>query len=99
LPPALARWIEDRGHIAVHVRDIGLSTATDQAIWRFASDGDYVIVTKDEDFAERRAREDGPTILWLRGGNATRRVLLARMEMHWDNVVTWLNQGETRIEA
>jgi predicted nuclease of predicted toxin-antitoxin system len=36
LPPALARWIEEKGHVAEHVRDVGLASATDDAIWRFA---------------------------------------------------------------
>jgi predicted nuclease of predicted toxin-antitoxin system len=99
LPPALARWLGDRGHAAVHVRDVGLSTATDAAIWRFAVEGEFVIVSKDEDFVARRNRELGPAIVWLRLGNATRRVLIARAEQIWDDVVGWLERGETIVEA
>ena len=33
-----------------HVSLLGLDRATDYAIWRYAKDGDYVVVTKDDDF-------------------------------------------------
>ncbi|MEB0138419.1 MULTISPECIES: DUF5615 family PIN-like protein [unclassified Undibacterium] len=33
-----------------HVRLTGLERADDKAIWQFAKENDYVIVTKDEDF-------------------------------------------------
>lgn len=83
LPPALALWIERQGHEAIHVRDVGLRSATDDAIWRFAIEGGYVIVTNDEDFAERRGRQVGPSILRLRLGNSTMRGLQIRMEQIW----------------
>jgi len=99
LPPALARWLEAQGHDAVHVREVGLSTASDEAIWRYASEHRLVIVTKDEDFAARRSREAGPAIVWLRLGNATRRALLMRTEAIWPDVVGWLERGEAIVEG
>jgi predicted nuclease of predicted toxin-antitoxin system len=99
LPPALADWIQARGHEAVHVSDVGLAAASDDAIWWFANAGGFVIVTKDEDFAERRGREAGPSILWLRLGNATSHTLLARMARIWDDVLNWLKDGEAIVEA
>jgi predicted nuclease of predicted toxin-antitoxin system len=50
LPPALARFLETQGHIASHVRDLGLKTAGDAVIWRRAESEDLVVVSKDEDF-------------------------------------------------
>ena len=62
LPPALARLLSDRGHIAEHVVDCGLERASDRAVWAHAVDSQACIVTKDEDFAVRRMmRADGPT--------------------------------------
>ncbi len=49
LPAALARSIAERGHEAEHVGDVGLARASD------AEATGSVIVTKDEDFARRRA--------------------------------------------
>ncbi|MBL8552369.1 MAG: DUF5615 family PIN-like protein [Hyphomonadaceae bacterium] len=71
LPPALARWIELKGHEATHVREHGLRDAGDGDIWRFADANGATIVTKDSDFAQRRLQAGGPTILWVRVGNTT----------------------------
>ena len=72
LPPGLARWLADQGHSAQHVNDFSLAGAEDFVIWNHARDIDAIIVTKDEDFAERTARTAvGPVIVWLRIGNAT----------------------------
>jgi len=57
------------------------------------------VVTKDEDFATRRPRNDGPQILWLRLGNTTNRTLRAHLEVVWPDVVRWLEAGEPIVEA
>ena len=53
LPPGLARWLAHEGHSAQHVNDVGLAGAEDSVIWNHALGVDAIIVTKDEDFAER----------------------------------------------
>ena len=53
LPPALARWLEQAGHEAKHVEEVGLREAEDAPIWRYALANQAVILTKDEDFAGR----------------------------------------------
>ncbi len=98
LPPALAEWLRARGHQAEHVHSIGLGAADDQTIWLHARDGDWIIVTKDEDFPARRAAVAGPTIVWLRIGNAANSVLLARAEEHWSAIVPLLESGEPIVE-
>lgn len=50
LPPALVRLLSEKGHIAQHVIDIGLLTASDAAIWSYAAAHNAVVVTKDDDF-------------------------------------------------
>lgn len=56
LPPALARWLTEQGNTAEHVDDVGLRDADDIVIWNHAVRSGAIIVTKDEDFAERTAR-------------------------------------------
>jgi predicted nuclease of predicted toxin-antitoxin system len=49
-----------------------MAAADDKDIWAYAIQVGAVIVTKDEDFAERRARAvDGPSIVWIRIGTCT----------------------------
>lgn len=50
LPPALARWLSERGHQTMHVLDEGLLGASDRQIWQYAASDGVGIVTKDEDF-------------------------------------------------
>jgi len=60
----LARWLADQGHSAQHVNDVGLAGAEDFVIWNHALGVDAIIVTKDEDFAERTPRTAvGPVIV------------------------------------
>jgi predicted nuclease of predicted toxin-antitoxin system len=100
LPPALARWISAGGHEAEHVGDVGLLDASDIALWAYALRTEAVIVTKDEDFAERSIRiEPAPVIVWLRVGNATNRALLLWIEPRWGGVVKFLQQGSRLVEV
>jgi len=70
LPPAFARFLKTAGHNADHVEDAGLRNADDDTIWAYSISQAAVLVTKDEDFAQRRLlTTGGPAVLWLRVGN------------------------------
>lgn len=65
LPPVLAQFLTSEGHVGEHVFALTLSQATDRLIWNHAVRVGAMIVTKDEDFAARRAvTQTGPQILW-----------------------------------
>lgn len=100
LPPALAKWIADKGHSASAVRDQELRNSDDGSIANFAVESDWVVVTKDEDIVERTlGRKDGARVVWLRIGNSTNRVLLAWLEPLWSEVIRQLQQGQRTIEV
>lgn len=99
LLPALARWIADEGHEAEHVGDIGMQAASDAAIWTYAVAHAAVVVTKDEDFAQRKVlSRSGPAVVWIRTPNTRRRDLLAWFETVMPYVVSALERGETLVE-
>ena len=52
LSPRLVERLADIYPGSVHVSTIGMSTAFDIAIWEYARQHDYIIVTKDVDFSE-----------------------------------------------
>ncbi len=55
-----------------HVRQVGLGEADDVAVWDYARDNDFVIVSKDEDFHQRSFLYGSPPqVVWLRLGNCT----------------------------
>jgi len=96
LPPALCRWLEGRGHTAVHVteRDDAL---VDETIAEWAENEDLILISKDEDFLALRL-PDRFALLWLRCGNATNRALAAWLDARWERVETLLQNGEPVIE-
>jgi predicted nuclease of predicted toxin-antitoxin system len=99
LPPALARHLQSLGHEAVHVADFGMQTARDREIWQRALTTSAVLVSKDEDFVTTRAlRRDGPAVVWVRIGNATRRGLIAGFSAALPGVIAALERGETIVQ-
>jgi predicted nuclease of predicted toxin-antitoxin system len=68
---------------SVHVSDCGLKGQSDQAVWDYARDHGFTIVSKDSDFSERSVLfGPPPKIVWLCLGNCSRdqvlNLLLAR---------------------
>lgn len=100
LPPALAQFIVAHGHESQPVREVGLRDADDEDIWKFAEDGGWIVVSKDEDFMERSlVRHSGPQVVWLRIGNCTNRVLLTWFEPIFPHILRELETGSRIVEA
>ena len=99
LPPALARMLGSRGHDAKHVADLGFTEAEDSRIWRYASQHNAVLITKDEDFVTLGTmKTDGPAIVWIRVGNTRKQALLAWFERLLPSIEQTLARGEKLIE-
>jgi predicted nuclease of predicted toxin-antitoxin system len=100
LPAALARWLREHGQHAEHVLEIGLAQAKDTLVWRYAEEHGAVIITKDEDFAEwvRRGRS-GPSVVWLRIGNSSKRALLVWFEPLLPLIIQKLEEKERLVEV
>ena len=100
LPPGLAGWLIEKGYTATHVNNISLTPAEDSEIWDYALESGSIILTKDEDFSERISRTmNGPTVIWLRIGNATNRNLIQWLGPRWDSVIQLLEDGNRLIEV
>ena len=100
LPPALARWLGEKGFAATAVRELGLRDSDDGSIWNFATAGGWTVVTKDEDFVERCvASSDAPSVVWLRVGNCTNRVLFAWLGPLLPGIIKRLKAGARLVEV
>jgi predicted nuclease of predicted toxin-antitoxin system len=65
LPQKIAACFPD----AMQVRGLSLENSTDMAIWTFAKDHNYAIVTFDSDFYDLSTYfGHPPKIIWLRTG-------------------------------
>ena len=67
LSPALVRDLADVFPASSHVRDLQLQAAPDELIWRRAATDGFIIVTKDDDFRQRRFLYGfPPKMIWSR---------------------------------
>jgi predicted nuclease of predicted toxin-antitoxin system len=100
LPPALVPWLIAKGHEAEHVADQAMQTASDSAIWDYALATSAAIITKDEDFAQRKVlTSTGPAVVWIRLPNTRRRELLEWFETVMPQILVALERGETFVEV
>lgn len=84
LPPQLARTLARLGHEA----------------GKHAVQAGAVIVTRDENFSNRLRRPmNGPSLVWLRMGNAGTSALLAWLLPRLPLVITCLERGELLVEV
>ena len=72
LSPRLAGRLGDVYPGSAHVHECGLGSTDDQAVWQYAKDNGFTIVSKDTDFQERSVLQGfPPKFIWLRAGNCT----------------------------
>jgi predicted nuclease of predicted toxin-antitoxin system len=68
----LVRLLADVYDGCAHVRDLGMAESLDTAIWSFAAEHGFAVVTKDSDFLQRSLRLGfPPKVVWLRLGNCS----------------------------
>ena len=100
LPPALARWLGERGHSATAVRDAGLRDFDDGSIWNFAIAGGWTVITKDEDFVDRcLGNPAAPAVVWLRLGNCTNPILFGWLEPLLSEIAREIEAGQRIVEV
>ncbi|MGF1596171.1 MAG: DUF5615 family PIN-like protein [Acidimicrobiales bacterium] len=66
--PAIVGLLQEAGHDAVHVRQVGRAGAPDEDVFAFAAAERRVILSGDTDFGELLARSNasGPSLVLLR---------------------------------
>lgn len=70
-----------------HVKHHDLVRVDDQAIWRFARENGYMIVSKDADFHQLALLAGHPPkVLYLRLGNVSTASIVARLRRDVDSV-------------
>jgi predicted nuclease of predicted toxin-antitoxin system len=99
LPPALARFIaQDLRVEALHVVDAGLRDASDAEIWQHASENDFVLISKDEDFVTLYLKTPSARLLWVRLGNCRRLFLLRVFGEQWKRILARFEDGDRFVE-
>lgn len=95
LSPWLAEHLSLAGHDAVHVRELGMSLATDSAILAPARDDGRTIISADSDFSSLLAfhRWEKPCLLLLRDIPRAREEILALRLDNLPTVAEAIEQG------
>jgi predicted nuclease of predicted toxin-antitoxin system len=98
LSPKLPRLLHTQFPGSVHVRDCGLKGRGDQAIWEYARDNGFTLVSKDDDFYQRSLSLGAPPkLVWLRVGNCTRSQLLDLLLKHEHEVRALESASESAL--
>jgi predicted nuclease of predicted toxin-antitoxin system len=74
LSPLLAESLISSGHDAIHLRDLGMQAATDEAVLARAAAEDRVLISADTDFGGLLARSGAarPSVVLIRRLNGRR---------------------------
>jgi predicted nuclease of predicted toxin-antitoxin system len=98
-PPALARFItEDLRSEAIHVGDVGLREGSDAQVWAYASENDFVLISKDDDFVTIYSKTPSARLLWIRIGNCRRVFLLKVFREQWQRLLARFESGDRFVE-
>lgn len=96
LSPLLVEILARLGHDAVHVRQLGMSRASDAEIMATARDDNRVVVSGDTDFGELLARTNAASpslVLFRRQGQRRAAELAALLDANLQAVVADLDAG------
>jgi predicted nuclease of predicted toxin-antitoxin system len=95
LSPHLARLLDDLYPRSLHVREIGLREAEDAAIWEYAKQNGFVVISKDSDFQARSLLFGSPPkFIWLRVGNCSVRSIEELLRKHSVTIHTFAMDPE-----
>lgn len=72
------------------MREVGLRDADDSAIWEYAKQNDYALVSKDSDFQQRSLfYGTPPKFIWLRVGNCPTKTVEELLRRHSVSIHTF----------
>ena len=78
-----------------HVLNQQLNAAEDLAIWQFARQNNFTIVTQDNDFFELASlKGHPPKVIWLRLGNTANLNVLHQIQAHFTDIQQFIEQAE-----
>jgi predicted nuclease of predicted toxin-antitoxin system len=80
---------------SAQVRVLGLHEADDNAVWRFAKENGFIIVSQDADFAELAGLKGSPPkVLWLRCGNQKTSFIEALLRRNATQIAAFEKEAE-----
>lgn len=95
LSPSMADGLKKAGYNAIHVRDVGMSKASDIDILNFALKEDRVIVSADTDFGTLLALREfsKPSFILFRRSDKRPAALLMQLMANLNQIAEALTEG------
>lgn len=95
LSPSMADGLTKAGYDAIHVRDIGMSKASDNDILSFAFRENRIIVSADTDFGTLLAlrKSSKPSFILFRRSDKRPAALLIQLLANWDQFSEAVTEG------
>ncbi|MBW4523437.1 MAG: DUF5615 family PIN-like protein [Scytolyngbya sp. HA4215-MV1] len=88
LSPRLVNRLADLYPDSQHVSFIGLDQADDRAVWEYANQNDFTVVTRDSDFSELSVlRGFPPKAVWIRRGNCSTNQIEEVLRSHYQDII------------
>ncbi len=83
-----------------HIKHALSTSADDRAIWDFARDNDFTIVTKDDDFVQRSMLlGHPPKVIWIRLGNCKTEEIVKLLLGNCSVLLAFVNDEEKSLFA
>jgi predicted nuclease of predicted toxin-antitoxin system len=88
LSPRLVNRLANLYPDSQHVSFIGLDQADDRAVWEYAKQNDFTVVTRDSDFSELSIlRGFPPKVIWIRRGNCLTSQIEEILRSHYQDII------------
>ena len=95
LSPRLKDRLQDLYPDSKHVRDAGLGSAADFAVWAYAKEHDFVITSKDAGFRQLSfAFGHPPKVVWVRRGNCSTSQIESILRDHYSEILAFYRREE-----
>jgi predicted nuclease of predicted toxin-antitoxin system len=80
---------------SAHVREVGLKEADDDAVWEYAKQNGFMIISKDADFHQRSFLfGHPPKVIWVRLGNCSTAEVERLLRRHFSAIQAFYNDVE-----
>ena len=98
LSPRLCDRLRDIWTDGAHVRAVGLAAADDSAIWAYASQHGFTIMSKDGDFSGRSSLYGAPPkVIWLALGNCSTSEIEVHLRRHRGEIESFVAEPDTTL--
>jgi predicted nuclease of predicted toxin-antitoxin system len=81
-----------------HVTELSLEKASDEDIWKYAKENNFVIVTKDSDFNDLAVLKGSlPKIIWIQKGNCSTDDIIKLLTESYQSLVEFVDDKQNSV--